>query len=93
MTERTLRFRVDVFCSGGWQHLASFAQETHAYEFGETASTLGVRVWDGDECIAVTDGRRSWRAPAHNRDCDGKPCECAAVPPLGSMHPGTGSGR
>lgn len=84
----SLRFRVDVFCSGGWQHLASFASETDAYEYGERYSITGARVWDGDECVATTKGRRSWHEPPHGRNCNGKPCECGAVPPLGSMHRG-----
>ncbi len=81
-----LRFRVDVFAAGGWQHVASFASETQAYEFGERM--LKSRVWDGDTCIAANDGPRSWHGIRHNRDCDGKPCECGAVPPIGSTHPG-----
>lgn len=83
--EKPLPFRVDVFCSGGWQHLASFAGETDAYEYGERYACSGSRVWDGDTCIAVTDGPKSWRAPRHLRNCDGQPCECGAVPMLGSM--------
>jgi hypothetical protein len=85
-------FRVDAYCSGGWQHLASFASETHAYEYGEAhARTGGARVWKGGECIAVSYGGRSWSAPRHTRNCDGKPCECGAVPPIGSMALGTGA--
>jgi len=82
-----LPFRVDVFCSGGWQHLASFAGEADAYEYGEPHSLTGARVWKDGECIALTGGRRSWRAPVHGRNCDGKPCECGEVPPIGSMVP------
>ena len=87
MTERSsdLRFRVDVYCSGGWQHVASFAGEADTYEYGERYATSGARVWEGGDCIAVTYGPRSWHAPRHNRDCDGKPCECGAVPLIGSM--------
>ena len=81
----SLPYRVDVFCSGGWQHRASFAGATDAYEYGERCSTSGARVWDGEECVGVTYGPRSWRGPRHNRNCDGKPCECGAVPPIGSM--------
>jgi hypothetical protein len=84
----SLQFRVDVFCIGGWKYLASFVGETDAYEYGERYSTLGARVWNRGVCIATTSGPRSWHAPPHNRDCDGNPCECGAVPPLGSMHQG-----
>jgi hypothetical protein len=53
---------VDVFCAGGWQHLASFAGEADAYEYGERCSLSGARVWKGDECLGLTGGPRSWRA-------------------------------
>lgn len=87
MTKRALdlRFRVDAYCSGGWQHRASFAGEADTYEYGEQHTTSGARVWDGDDCIAVTYARRSWHAPRHNRNCNGKPCECGAVASIGSM--------
>jgi hypothetical protein len=81
----SLPWRVDVFCSGGWQQVATFAGEADAYEYGEHYATNGVRVWKDGECIAVSYGRRSWRAPRHNRNCNGSPCECGGVPPIGSM--------
>lgn len=81
----SLLFRVDTYCSGGWQHTASFAGDADAYEYGERYASNGARVWNGEDCIAVTYGPRSWHAPRHNRDCNGKPCECGAVPLLGSM--------
>lgn len=81
-----LPYRVDAYCSGGWQHIASFVSEGDAYEWAERyASVLGARVWLDGECLGVSYGPRSWHAPPHNRNCDGKPCECGAVPPLGSM--------
>lgn len=83
-----LRFRVDTFGSRGWQHTASFANETDAYKYGERYSIGGARVWDGEECIAATHGRKSWHKIKHNRHCDGKPCECGAVTPIGSMSKG-----
>jgi len=87
----SLRFRVDIYCSGGWQRLASFVSETDAYEYGERyVVSGGARVWNRDTCIAVSYGRRSWKAPPHDRNCDGKPCECGAVPPLGSRARGRG---
>jgi hypothetical protein len=82
--EDNLPYRVDVCGSGGWQHLASFAGEADAYEYGERYAFNGVRVWHDGKCIAVTYGRRSWRAPHHNRNCNGDPCECGEVPPIGS---------
>lgn len=84
----TLNFRIDVFTSKGWQHTASFAGETDAYEYGERHSMSGARLWNGNECIAATHGRKSWHEIKHNRNCDGKPCECGAVPPIGSFHRG-----
>ena len=81
----SLPYRVDAFCSGGWQHLASFAGETDAYRYGESCSVNGARVWKGGVCIGVTYSPRSWRAPKHLRNCDGNPCECGEVPPIGSM--------
>lgn len=71
--ESELPYRVDVYSSGGWQHLASFAGETDAYEYGEKCAVSGARVWHDGKCIAVTYGRRSWRAPRHNRNCNGDP--------------------
>lgn len=85
----TLPYRVDVFCSGGWQHLASFAGETDAYQYGERYALSGARVWHDDECLAVTDGPKSWRAPKHLPNCDEKLCQCGALPPIGSKVLGT----
>lgn len=87
-SKKLLPYRVDVYCSGGWQWLASFASETDAYEYGEGYSICGVRVWEGESCIAISYGRKSWRGPNHLRNCNGLPCECGAVPPLGSMSKG-----
>lgn len=82
MSNTELKFRVDVLCSGGWQHTASFVNETEAYEY--STMKLRSRVWEGDECIALCHDGLSWHAPKHLRNCDGKPCECGEVPPLGS---------
>lgn len=86
--QQPLPYRVDVYCSNGWQHCASFGGRTDAFEYGERfVGVSGARVWKEGKCIAVNYGPcpLSWRKPQHLRNCNGDPCECGEVPPLGSM--------